>query len=81
VRGWVRRFVARAEQTLQHATRCLIRFDLGVVRIEPDPVATPVQTALALLGAAAAAVGRRLRAPARSPWQLVSALCGGQLLD
>jgi hypothetical protein len=80
VRGWVRRFVARAEETRQHAMRCLIRFDLGVVRIEPDPDATPVQTALVLLGAAAAAVERRFRARARSPWQLVSALCSGQLL-
>jgi hypothetical protein len=79
VRGWLRRFVARVEQTLQQAMRCLIRFDLDVVRIEPDPAASPVQTALAILGAAAA-VERRLRAPARSPWQLISSLCSGRLL-
>ena len=44
VRGWTRRFTARAEMTLQHAMRCLSRFDRGVVRIEPDPAATPIQT-------------------------------------
>jgi hypothetical protein len=80
VRGWVRRFTARAEMTLQHAMRCLIRFDLGVFRIEPDPLATPVQAALAVLGAAAAAVERRVAATARSRWQLASALCSGRLL-
>lgn len=80
VRGWVRRFTARAELTLQHAMRCLIRFDRAVVRIEPDPTATPVQAALAVLGAAAAAVERYFAASARSRWQLASALCSGQLL-
>lgn len=64
VRRWLRRFTARAEQTRQHATRWLIRLDLGVVRIDPDQDATPVQTALAVLAAAAAAAGRRLRARA-----------------
>ena len=80
VRGWVRRFTVRAEMTRQHATRCLIRFDLGVVRIEPDPTATPAQAALLMLGAATAAFQRRVAATARSPWQLASALCSGRLL-
>ncbi|MFU8841278.1 MAG: DUF6431 domain-containing protein [Nitriliruptoraceae bacterium] len=80
VRGWVRRFTARAQMTLQHATRCLIRFDVGVVRIEPDPAATPTQAALAVLGAAVQAVERFLNVPARSRWQLASALCSGRLL-
>ncbi len=80
VRGWVRRFSARAQMTLQHAMRCLIRFDRGVVRIEPDPAATPTQAALVVLGAAAAAVERRFAASARSRWQLASALCSGRLL-
>ena len=66
--------------TLQHAMRCLIRFDRGVVRIEPDPAATPTQAALVVLGAAAAAVERRFAASARSRWQLASALCSGRLL-
>src|SRR6056297_2029316 len=80
VRGWVRRFTARAQMTLQHAMRCLIRFDLGVVRIEPDPAATPVRAALLVLGAATAAFERRVAAKARSPWQLASAMCSGRLL-
>lgn len=80
VRGWVRRFTARAQMTVQHAMRCLIRFDLGVVRIEPDPAATPVQAALLVLGTAVAAFERRVAATARSPWQLASALCSGRLL-
>lgn len=80
VRGWVRRFTARAQMTLEHAMRCLIRFDEGVVRIEPDPTATPVQAALVVLGAAAAAVERSFAVSARSRWQLASALCSGRLL-
>jgi len=80
VRGWVRRFTARAQMTVQHAMRCLIRFDLGVVRIEPDPAATPIQAALAVLGAAVKAVERRLGVTARSRWQLAAALCSGRLL-
>ena len=79
VRGWLRRFTARAEQTRQHATRWLIRLDLGVVRIEPDPHATPVQTTLSMLAAAAAAADRSF-GPARSRWEIVSALCSGRLL-
>ena len=80
VRGWTRRFTARAKMTLQHAMRCLSRFDRGVVRIEPDPAATPIQTTLVGLGAAAAAVERHVAASARSRWQLASALCSGRLL-
>jgi hypothetical protein len=80
VRGWVRRFTARAQMTLQHAMRCLIRFDAGVVRIEPDPATTPTQAALAVLGAAVQALERRFAVSARSRWQLASALCSGRLL-
>lgn len=80
VRGWVRRFTARAQMTVQHAMRCLIRFDLGLVRIDPDPAATPIQAALAVLGAAVEAVERRLGVTARSRWQLAAALYSGRLL-
>ena len=66
--------------TVQQARRSLIRFDLGVVRIEPDPAATPTQAALLVLGAATAAVERYFGMSARSPWQLASALCSGRLL-
>ena len=79
VRGWLRRFAARAEQTRQHATRWLIRLDPGIFRIEPPRAATPTQTALAVLAAATAAADRQL-GPARSRWQLASALCSGRLL-
>lgn len=79
VRGWLRRFAARVEQTRQHATRWLIRLDVGVVRIEPPRDATPVQTALFVLAAAAAAADRRL-GPAGSRWEVASALCSGRLL-
>ena len=79
VRGWLRRFRARAERTRQHATRWLIRLDLGVVRIEPARDATPFQEVLGVLAAAAAAADRQL-GPARSPWEVVSALCSGRLL-
>lgn len=80
VRGWLRRFAARAEQTLQHAMRCLVRYDLGMVRIEPDPDYTTVQSALAVLAAAAAAAEHWMRRRARSRWELASALCSGRLL-
>lgn len=79
VRGGVRRFTARAELTLQHAMRRLIRFDCGVVRIETDPTATPVQAALVVPGGAAAALERYVAASARARWQPTSTLRSGQL--
>lgn len=80
VRGWLRRFAARADETRAHATRWLLRLDTGVFRIEADPHATPVQAALAVLAAAAATTEAWFGRPARSPWQLASALCAGRLL-
>lgn len=41
VRGWIRAFAARAEQTLGQASLWMLRLDVRVVRIEPDPTATP----------------------------------------
>lgn len=80
VRGWLRRFAARVEQTRVHATRWLLRLDTGVFRIELPAGATPTQEALAVLAAAAVAAERRFGVRARSSWQLVSSLCEGRLL-
>jgi hypothetical protein len=79
VRGWLRRFVARAEQTVAHAVGWVYRLDLGAFRVEPTQGASPIQTALELLGRVAAAVGRSL-GPVRCRWQVVAALCSGRLL-
>ena len=78
VRGWLRAFAARAEQALRHAARWLVRLDVGVVRIEPDPHATPAGQTLEVIAAAALAAERRVgRAVCR--WQVVSALTAGLL--
>jgi hypothetical protein len=60
--------------------RCLVRYDVAVVRIEPDPDYTPVQSALAVLAAVVTSAERRMGRRARSRWELASALCSGQLL-
>lgn len=80
VRGWLRRFVARAEQTAAHGLRCVYRFDTAAFRVEPAIGATPVQAALELLGWAAAVAERVKGHQARSRWQVVSSLCSGRLL-
>jgi hypothetical protein len=80
VRGWLRRFAARAEQTRQHATRWMIRLDIGIVRVEPGGDVTAAQTALGVLAAAAAAAERRLGGRARCRWEVIVARCAGRLL-
>jgi transposase-like protein len=80
VRGWLRRFVARAEQTAAHAARCVYRLDTSAFRIEPAAGATPVQAALELLARAAALAEHVKGSQARSRWQVVSSLCQGRLL-
>lgn len=80
VRGWLRRFTARANQTASHATTCIYRFDVSAFRIEPADGDTPVQFALAALARAAAAAEHALEARAASRWQLVASLCSGRLL-
>lgn len=79
VRGWLRRFAARAEQTVTHAVGWVYRLDLGAFRVEPTDGASPTQAALELLGRAAIAVERRMGQP-RGRWQVVAALCSGRLL-
>lgn len=80
VRGWLRRFTARAQQTASHAVACIYRFDPSAFRIEPAEGDTPVQFALATLARAAAAAEHTLEARAASRWQLVGSLCSGRLL-
>ena len=80
VRGWLRRFVARAEQTAAHALRCVYRLDTAAFRVEPTAGATPVQAALELLARAAALAEHLKGSQARSRWQVVSSLCQGRLL-
>lgn len=80
VRGWLRRFAARAELTASHAVVCIYQLDVTAFRIEPGEHDTPVQFALAALGRAVAAAERVKGASARSRWQVVSSLCSGRLL-
>ena len=79
VRGWLRRFSARAEQTASHAVRCVYWLDMAAFRVEPAQDTGPTQAALDLLGRAVAAVERFL-GKARSRWQVVAGLCSGRLL-
>ena len=80
VRGWLRRFAARAQQTASHAVACIYRLDASAFRVEPGQDDTPVQFALAALGRAVAAAEHVRSTRARSRWQVVSSLCSGRLL-
>ncbi|MDP9402387.1 MAG: helix-turn-helix domain-containing protein [Actinomycetota bacterium] len=77
VRGWLRRFAARAEQLRAAATRWANCIDAGMAPLEPR--GSPFAEALDALGAAASAAIRRL-GPASSPWHLLAALTGGLML-
>lgn len=79
VRGWLRRFAARAQQTAVHAVGVVYRHDLAAVRVEPTEGVSPTRAALELLARAAAAVELRM-GQARCRWQVVSALCSSRLL-
>jgi len=80
VRGWLRRFAARAEQTASHAVAWVYRLDVNAFRVEPRQDDSPVQFALAALGRAVAAAEHFMGTAARSRWQVVSSLCSGRLL-
>lgn len=76
VRGWLRRFTARARQWRD-------RFMVLLVALDPDPgpVAprgSDVGDAVEVIGRAAAAAVRRFGP--RLPWQFASAVSGGLLL-
>jgi hypothetical protein len=78
VRGWLRRFAARAELIRQLATRMAYRIDVHLIVIEPR--GSPARDALHALGVAVGAVVRHLGEP-RSPWDLLAVLSGGALLS
>ena len=80
VRGWLRRFAARAEVLRSAFTGVLCALD-------PDPLlpaaaGSPAADAVAVIVAAAGAVVRRWGAEALvlSPWELAAAVTGGRLL-
>ena len=80
VRGWLRRFAARAEVFRSVFTGVLCALD-------PDPLlsspaGSPAADAVAVIVAAAGAVVRRWGCGtlALSPWELAAAVTGGRLL-
>lgn len=81
VRGWLRRFAARAHSTASHAVRCVYRLDASAGRVDPTAgTTTATQTALAALGLAVAAVERFLQRRVACRWHVVAGLCSGLLL-
>ena len=76
VRGWLRRFVERAEQIRAHFTRWAVALDpeLGAVL----PAGSGVADALEAIAVAARAWV--LRFGPGDPWQIASRLSGGVLL-
>jgi hypothetical protein len=71
VRGWLRRFTARAELIRGLATWLALRIDPHLLVIEMR--GSPARDALHALGVAVGAVARRFGEP-RSPWNLLAAL-------
>ena len=80
VRGWLRPFAARAEQTTSHAITWGYRRDLSALRVEPTAGATQVQAALQLVVWAAARAERFIGCRARFRWEVVSSLLSRRLL-
>jgi uncharacterized protein DUF6431 len=79
VRGWLRRFSARAEQIRAYFTRLLVA--TAVDAVPPAPAATPFADAVAAVaGAWQAAVSRWPDVGEVSPWQLAAAASHGRLL-
>jgi hypothetical protein len=80
VRGWCRRFAARAEQVRVFFTVLLV--DVGVDPAVPAAAGTVVADAVAAVAGAAAAVAARWPAVGMvPPWQAASAASGGRLLS
>ena len=77
VRGWLRRFAARAEQVRGHFTRLLHALEPSVLGLVPR--SSTFADAVEALGAAAAAAVLRL-SPA-GPWEFASRASGGRLLS
>lgn len=76
VRGWLRRIVAVAARV--RAVLLGVAAELGAEFAVPDPAGSAFGDVVALVGALAAAVTRRLGRC--EPWWLVSAAIGGLLL-
>jgi len=77
VRGWLRRFAARAQAVRVVFTALLV--DLGPDPAAPDPAGSVFADAVAAITALTAAVGRRWSAPV-GVWQCACAASGGRLL-
>jgi hypothetical protein len=77
VRGWLRRFAARAEQIRGHFTVWAHALDPTLAPV--DPAGSPLGDALEAIAVAARAVSLRLGV--RPPWQTASALTAGALLS
>lgn len=79
VRGWLRRFAARAEKVRVRFTVLLV--DAGVDPVPPAARATPFADAVAaVVGAAVAVASRWPDVGEVSPWRVASAASGGLLL-
>ena len=82
VRGWLRRFAARAEVLRSAFTALACALDADPLL--PGPSGSAVADAVAAVAAAAVAASRRwggLLASAVSPWELASAVTSGGLLS
>jgi hypothetical protein len=77
VRGWLRRFAARAELIWGHFARLAAWLDPSVA--VPEPRGSPLAGAVEAIGLAAVAAARRLGAHA-GPFQFASGASGGRLL-
>jgi hypothetical protein len=77
VRGWLRRFAARAELIAGHFARLAAWLDPSVA--VPQPRGSPLAGAVEAIGVAAVAAARRLGAHA-GPFQFASGASGGRLL-
>lgn len=76
VRGWLRRFAARAAQWRVVFTELVVALDIApsAIRMHQSLTADAVE----VIGLAAAAAARRFGP--NPPWQFVSAVCAGMLL-
>lgn len=79
VRGWLRRFRARAGPLRVGFTALLCALDAEVSL--PEPAGSEVADAVVAIVAAAGAVARRWAVLAVSPWQVAAAVTSGGLLD
>ena len=77
VRGWLRRFAARAELIAGHFARLAAWLDPSVA--VPEPRGSPLACAVEAIGVAAVAAARRLGAHT-GPFEFASGASGGRLL-